>query len=381
VELAGSWVNSSRSLSSLSGTRRTAILVTSFREQPSAAELERLAAAGERPRKDYVELAHALGAEVIDRQYLQERAGRLGRALAKSGAITSGQIAEAFLRRNRFDITIAWADRLGLPLALLFKLLRSRARLVLIAMLVSDREKALFFKPLNVHSHLSALVFHDRIQAELSASRLGVPPSKLHIAKQGVDERFWRPQPITSENMIASVGWEARDYPTLLRAVQGLALETEIAIGSVGSVRAADAAATLKKNGIPPNVRFVWPTMRGLRDVYARARFVVIPLHDVPFEAGSTALLEAMAMEKAVVISRAHGGTDIVRDGQQGIYVPPGDPVALRNAIEFLDSNPDEAQRMGRAGRLLVEERYTLDGYVEVLSRVIRGVADRAGES
>jgi glycosyltransferase involved in cell wall biosynthesis len=196
----------------------------------------------------------------------------------------------------------------------------------------------------------------------------------VHIAKQGIDERFWCPQPI-QPNVISSVGWESRDYETLLRAVEGLPLELEIAIGSVSSVKAADAAARLEKRGLPSNVRFVWPDTGGLREVYARSRFVVLPLHDVPYEAGSTSLLEAMAMEKAVILSRTHGGTDILRDGDQGLYVPPEDPAALRQAIESLVSDPDLARRMGRAGRALVEERYTLDGYVERLQRIISNVA------
>jgi glycosyltransferase involved in cell wall biosynthesis len=374
----GLWVSSSRSLSILSRRPAIAILVTSFRGQPTVAELQELADAGEGPRKDYVELARALAADVVDRQYLEERAGKLARALAKRGAITVAEIIDGFGRRNEYDVTVAWADRLGLSLALLFKLRRSPARLVLIAMLVSDPEKALFLKQLRVHSHLAALIFHDRIQAEISARRLGVTPSKLHIAKQGIDEAFWRPQPLEVENLISSVGWQERDYPTLLQAVEGLPVDVELAIGSVGSVGAKEAAAELEQSGVPPNVRFVWPSTKGLRDVYARSRFVVIPLHDVPHEPGSTTLLEAMAMEKAVILSRAHGGTDILRDGEQGIYVPPGDPTALREAIEFLTSHPDEADRMGRAGRALVEERYTLDGYVAELGRIIAAVAETA---
>jgi glycosyltransferase involved in cell wall biosynthesis len=58
--------------------------------------------------------------------------------------------------------------------------------------------------------------------------------------------------------------------------------------------------------------------------------------------------------------------------------VPPGDPTALREAIEFLTSHPDQADRMGRAGRALVEERYTLDGYVAELGRIIAAVAETA---
>jgi glycosyltransferase involved in cell wall biosynthesis len=78
-------------------------------------------------------------------------------------------------------------------------------------------------------------------------------------------------------------------------------------------------------------------------------------------------------MGKAVVISRTRGQVDLIRDGEQGIYVPPGDPAALRAAITYLANHPEETERMGRAGRALVEERHTLDAYVAGLAAVVRG--------
>ncbi len=57
--------------------------------------------------------------------------------------------------------------------------------------------------------------------------------------------------------------------------------------------------------------------------------------------------------------------------------MPPGDPRALRQAIEHLLQHPEEAARMGRAGRELVETRHTLDRYVERVVRIVRESGDR----
>jgi glycosyltransferase involved in cell wall biosynthesis len=80
-----------------------------------------------------------------------------------------------------------------------------------------------------------------------------------------------------------------------------------------------------------------------------------------------------MAMGKAVVVSRTRGQVDVIRDGVHGIYVPPGDPRALRAALEHLQHHPEEAARMGRAGRSLVEARHTLDAWVAQVADVVRG--------
>ena len=77
-------------------------------------------------------------------------------------------------------------------------------------------------------------------------------------------------------------------------------------------------------------------------------------------------------MGKAVIVTRTRGQVDLMQDGVQGIYVPPGDPRALRAAIEQLIANPAEADRMGRAGRALVEQRHTLTGYVRQLAEIVR---------
>jgi hypothetical protein len=85
-----------------------------------------------------------------------------------------------------------------------------------------------------------------------------------------------------------------------------------------------------------------------LRQLYADSRFALVPLANVAFQTGITSILEAMAMSRAVICSRVPGQTDIVMDGETGLYVPPGDPVALRAAIKHLLAHPEEAERLAR---------------------------------
>jgi glycosyltransferase involved in cell wall biosynthesis len=75
-------------------------------------------------------------------------------------------------------------------------------------------------------------------------------------------------------------------------------------------------------------------------------------------------------MGKAVVVSRTRGQRDLVRDGHNGIHVRPGDPRALRAALDHLLAHPEEAERMGRAGRALVERELTLDAWVARVAAV-----------
>jgi glycosyltransferase involved in cell wall biosynthesis len=62
----------------------------------------------------------------------------------------------------------------------------------------------------------------------------------------------------------------------------------------------------------------------------------------------------------------------VVREGVNGLYVRPGDPRALGQAIEYLLQYPEEVARMGRFGRKLAEERHALDRYVERVAGMVR---------
>lgn len=354
-------------------TQRSLLLVPAWVGQESCAALERMAAVGAAPRTDYVELARALDAEVIDMRFMTEQATRTARLVARYAGISLGQVVEGFLRRDRCGHLVVKGDRLGLPLALLLKLTRSRRDMVLISAWLSPK-KAVFLWPLKVHSHIGEIVNYSSAQMEIPARQLGVPREKLHHAVQPVDERFWHPVDEPVENMICSVGSERRDYPTLLKALQGLELRAELAVGSTVLRPAGDPSAEFAMitrqtvgGGPSPNVRVRQQVnAQDLRRLYARSRFVVIPLLDV--DAGVTSICEAMAMGKAVVVTRTRGQVDVIRHGEQGIYVPPGDPRALRAALRYLLSHPAEAERMGRAGRALVEARHRLDTWVALVA-------------
>jgi glycosyltransferase involved in cell wall biosynthesis len=77
----------------------------------------------------------------------------------------------------------------------------------------------------------------------------------------------------------------------------------------------------------------------------------------VPELLGQTAL-EAMACGTPVVVTSVASLPEVVTDGETGFVVPPNDPGALREKIRWLLEHPDEAARMGAAGRRRVLEHF-----------------------
>jgi glycosyltransferase involved in cell wall biosynthesis len=54
-----------------------------------------------------------------------------------------------------------------------------------------------------------------------------------------------------------------------------------------------------------------------------------------------------------------------------GIFVPPRDPGALRDAIRLLACDPALRQRIGRAARAEVERAHLLTHYLQGVSRAL----------
>lgn len=107
-----------------------------------------------------------------------------------------------------------------------------------------------------------------------------------------------------------------------------------------------------------------------------RARAVVVssvPSQGVE-EATSIAVLEAQACGRPVVASSIGGLIEIVRDGEDGILVPPGDPARLADAIAGVLRDPVFADRMGSAGarRVAAEHSHVVGArkYAEVYAAV-----------
>jgi glycosyltransferase involved in cell wall biosynthesis len=125
----------------------------------------------------------------------------------------------------------------------------------------------------------------------------------------------------------------------------------------------------LDQPAVPANITFGRRNFAELRELYASSRFVVIPLIPSTNSNGLTAILEAFAMGKAVVVTDSPGQVGILQEGVNSLRVPPRDPAALRGAIERLWRDPELCASMGAAGRALVCAEYNLDQWTSTLSR------------
>lgn len=197
------------------------------------------------------------------------------------------------------------------------------------------------------------------------AIALGARPERARTMPYGVDAEFFesgrslvdeeheamrrRLGASSSQTLVVGVGRlvEKKGFGPLIEAV-GDSAQLHVAIVGDGDLhadllaraRAAHASVTLAG-------RF---SRSETRDALRCADIVVVP--SVVDSKGNVdglpnALLEAMASGRAIIASRVAGIPDVVRDGVEGILVPPGDAASLREALLRLAANPGLRAELG----------------------------------
>jgi glycosyltransferase involved in cell wall biosynthesis len=112
-----------------------------------------------------------------------------------------------------------------------------------------------------------------------------------------------------------------------------------------------------------------------LDQAIANSPFTVFPSH--AYETFGKTIVESYAHARAVIASDLGSRRELVQPGKTGLLYPPGDVAALSSAMRYLASNPEVADRMGRAGWQLVRENCSPEAHYDALIDLYRRMADR----
>jgi glycosyltransferase involved in cell wall biosynthesis len=273
---------------------------------------------------------------------------------------------EIHARRDEYDAIVTWGERLSLALTIVQRFARSRKpHIAMMGQFAKPNTQV----PLRLFGRsLHAIITWSSVQRRYLIERLGFPSERVYLVRHFVDQLFYSPR-AAEEDTICSVGAEMRDYPTLIEAMRGTDLRCHIAADHVRiphRIRlVTDRRVPVDTLAIPGDAQVTIgrKTLLELRELYARSRFVVVPLVPSDSDNGVTVILEAMAMGKPVICSRTRGQIDVIEDGVSGIYAPVGDPAALREAILSLWNEPQRAHTMGARARAYVEQFHTLEQF------------------
>lgn len=182
----------------------------------------------------------------------------------------------------------------------------------------------------------------------------------------------------------ASVGYVGRISPEkgvdmALRALarlrdEGLAADFEVAGGGDAEhLRTLEALAA--ELGITDRVRFLGPLdTDSLKDFYARLHALVVP--SVWEEPAGLVLVEGALAGVPLVASRVGGIPEIVRDPEEALLVPPGDPAALAAALRRTLTEPEESAARAERARERAQG-FRIGPYLKAMDEFVEKVVAR----
>ena len=318
---------------------------------------------GLRPCPEYLRLQSLIGADITD----WTPTSALRRKSVRAATLAAVSLRRAAGCRS----VLSDGEHVGLPLALGMQLLGIRTPHVMLAHRLTTPKKLAVLRHSTVLGRIDRILVHSAVQAEMLSSMVALRPSQLHVVPYGIDTDFWMTDALPDEPLVVSAGREHRDHHVLSSAVSGQDYRVFVTDSSGHSPR----AQRLQPTQWPDNVDVGHLTYLELRALYARASVLVVPVVPSDFPAGVTAVLEAMSMGRAVVVTDSPGLRGVVEHGRTGVVVPPHSPEAMRDAIERLLASPSERRRLGAAARAAALERFTLGTYTGRLAGHLDDVA------
>ncbi len=242
-----------------------------------------------------------------------------------------------------------------------------------------------------VYSHLcDKIVTTGEAIRQRLLGELRLDPQKVVAIPTGVDLDRFDPKKVRGEGVRADLGLEASvpvvGMVAVLRSWKG----HRIFLEAVPLIRRMIPQAKFLFVGDGPQRANIerWIRGMGLEGVVIMTGHredipEVLAALDVVVSASTTAegvpqaLLQALAMERPVVATGAGGVSEIIRDGETGLLIPPRDPQALAEAVMALLNEPSRASAMASAGRRLVEKDYPLEVMLQKLEALYRDLLKR----
>ncbi len=139
----------------------------------------------------------------------------------------------------------------------------------------------------------------------------------------------------------------------------------------LGARERAAGMVARRRMGLDGRLEFT-NAISGLRkaELFKSADIFVFPPRQL--EGQPVVLLEAMSHGLPVVTTAKGGIVDVVVDGQTGVFVPPGDPTALADALRLLIENPGLRARMGAAAHDRFGEHFGMAAFEKRLGEALR---------
>lgn len=122
------------------------------------------------------------------------------------------------------------------------------------------------------------------------------------------------------------------------------------------------------------NNNILWPGAQPQNKVFEFYSIMDVFVMPSFYEGFGLTAAEAMAAGLPVVGTNIEGLSEVVEDGVTGILVPPGDSVALSNAVLQLLQNPGKAETYGNNGSIRAKRLFSLENFSHLMQSIYKSI-------
>jgi glycosyltransferase involved in cell wall biosynthesis len=265
-----------------------------------------------------------------------------------------------FIRKKDYDIIITGDFQVGLFYALLRKIFtrNSCPHFFLDLMLDAEQSSLLWrFKrwvQKKVLASVDCMLVFSKNELEYYPRLLDIPAARFRFLPYHTN--ITKPQLVnTNQGYIFSAGKSGRDYRTLIEAVKDMSMDLYI----------VSDEASMQGIEIPHNVKVYYNiTYDKYLELLRNSSIVVIPLMPHIRSLGMVVMLEAMALGKPTIITRAISNVEYIKDKKNGYLVEVGDHNAIKEKIQLLSQNPQAYNNIRENALRDVREHWVFEKYV-----------------
>ena len=174
---------------------------------------------------------------------------------------------------------------------------------------------------------------------------------------------YQEPSATSGPLRVAAVGRlvPKKGFGDLIDAVARMSAPAEVEIAGSGELR-DELLAQIGRLGLDESVRLLGPLTQEEVSKLVRSADVFVapcvPAADGNIDGLPTVVLEAMALGTPVIATSVSGLPEVVRDGQTGILLSPGDVAGLASALDEIAAGRVPVSRLTVNARALIEEQF-----------------------
>lgn len=264
----------------------------------------------------------------------------------RNGLLSSLKLAiRLYSMRKNFDCIVLGAGRSDVVFALMQSLLPFRKiHCIMIDCLwaknlntLKHKFKKVIFKIIN--KSVDRYIVWAKHEIKDFSQTFSLPSEKfVFVPYHTTNAEHYKIKPIDG-GYIFSGGNSDRDYNTLIEAVRGLPVKVVIA---------STTFRLCSDDSLPDNV-----DIRGYSEEEYLKKMAECSINIVALapgllrSAGQQTFLNSMLLGKPTIVTDPEGAVDYINNYEDGLFVPPNDVIALREAILLLLNNPEKAKVMG----------------------------------